>query len=63
MQPNTHLLISINRARVDIPIGSMIVFRGDMPHEGGGYQTPNAQIFISLSSDRYPLSTAFYLIK
>jgi hypothetical protein len=63
LQPNAHLLIGKERARVDIPVGGMIVFRGDMPHAGGGYETPNARIFISLSSNIYPLSNAVYIVK
>ena len=63
LQPNAHLFVGKERVRVDIPVGDMIVFRGDMPHAGGGYEIPNARIFISLSSDTYPLSNAVYLIK
>jgi hypothetical protein len=61
MQPNTHLLIGTDRARVDIPVGSMIVFRGGISHAGGEHQTPNAIILIVHHT--YPLSTAIYLIK
>jgi hypothetical protein len=63
LQPNAHLFVGKERVRVDIPVGDMIVFCGDMPHAGGGYEIPNARIFISLSSDTYPLSNAVYLIK
>ena len=63
LQPNAHLFIGKERVRMDIPVGDMIVFRGDMPHAGGGYETPNARIFISLSSDSYPLSNDVYLLK
>jgi hypothetical protein len=63
LQPHAHLFVGKERVRVDIPVGDMIVFRGDMPHAGGGYEIPNARIFISLSSDTYPLSNAVYLVK
>jgi hypothetical protein len=63
LEPNTHLLIGIERKRVDIPIRSMLIIRGDMPHAGGEYTTANERIFISLSSEFYPVTDKVYLVK
>ena len=63
LENDTHLLIGIERKRVDIPIGSMLIFRGDMPHAGGGYKTANERLFISLSSAFYPATSDVFIVK
>jgi hypothetical protein len=42
--------LGTERKRIDIPIYSMITFRGDFPHAGGGCAVDNTRIFISVSS-------------
>lgn len=63
IEPNTHLLIGIDRKRVEIPVQSMLLFRGDLPHAGGQYIKANSRIFVSFSSEFYPLSNAVYIVK
>ena len=63
LERNTHLLIGKERKRLDIPVGSMLIFRGDMPHAGGEYTTANERLFISLSSTFYPVSNDVYVVK
>lgn len=63
LEPHTHILIGEERVRIDIPVNAMLLFRGDLPHAGGGYAEANARLFISLSSSFYPLSSAVYIVK
>ena len=64
LEPFTHLLVGkVERARVEIPVNSMLLFRGDCYHAGGAYPIKNSRIFISLSSDFCPLDKAVYLVK
>jgi hypothetical protein len=63
IEPNTHLLIGKERKRVEIPVQSMLLFRGDLPHAGGAYIKANSRIFVSISSEFYPLSNAVYIVK
>ena len=64
LQPSTHLLIGkVDRVRVEIPVNSMLLFRGDCWHAGGAYTKKNSRIFISLSSDFCPLDREVYLVK
>ena len=37
-EPNTRLLIGSNRDEFQIPLHSMLFFRGDMLHAGAGYE-------------------------
>jgi hypothetical protein len=60
IEPNTHLLI--HNKRVNIPINSMICFRGNIPHAGGGYSTANTRLFISLSCAQFPVDDNVYIV-
>ena len=48
IQQNTYILVGKTRTRIDLPIRSMICFRGDMPHAGGGYQEDHCRISLFL---------------
>lgn len=60
---NTKLLIGESRDVVDIPLHSMIFFRGDLQHAGAGYPARNSRIFVSASSKPFPATedVFFYL--
>ena len=62
LQTDTHLLTGIERDRLNIPVNSKIIFRGDFIHAGGGYAADNARLFISFSSVFYPSSDSVYFI-
>lgn len=62
LQDETHLLIGTERVRQNIPVNSMIMFRGDLPHAGGGYAADNSRIFISVSSEFYPQSSSVFFV-
>jgi hypothetical protein len=62
LQAETHLLTGTERKRIDIPINSMIMFRGDFPHAGGGYAVDNTRIFISVSSPFFPESDSVFFV-
>jgi hypothetical protein len=62
LQADTHLLTGTERKRIDIPINSMIMFRGDFPHAGGGYAVNNTRIFISVSSPFFPESDSVFFV-
>jgi hypothetical protein len=56
LEENTTLLVGRGRKTVSIPLHSMIFFRGDMPHAGAGYTEENSRLFISASSDLFPVT-------
>jgi hypothetical protein len=62
LQADTHLLTGTERKRIDIPINSMIMFRGDFPHAGGGYAVDNTRIFISVSSPFFTESDSVFFV-
>lgn len=61
IEHGSHLLVGVNKERVDIPINGMIFWRGDCFHAGGGYSSINRRIFISISSFLCPVSDTVYL--
>jgi hypothetical protein len=61
IQNNTQLIIGQRKEIVDIPIFSMLFFRGDMVHAGAGYSEKNSRIFISISSESFPESDGVFL--
>ena len=62
LQNETHLLIGTDRVRQYIPVDSMIMFRGDLPHAGDGYTADNSRIFVSVTSVFYPQSDSVYFV-
>lgn len=62
IEDGTHLLTGIDSKRVDIPKNSMMLFRGDFPHAGGGYAKTNSRIFISISCPLAPLDSSVYIV-
>jgi hypothetical protein len=38
---------------VHIPVGGMIIFRGDCYHAGSAYDTPNIRLFIATGTEKY----------
>lgn len=57
IEPNTRLLTSENRDEIDIPLHSMVLWRGDMLHAGAAYENRNSRLFISASSEARPATT------
>lgn len=55
-QKNTRLLCHMSRTEIDIPLHSMMFFRGDFPHAGAAYRQKHCRLFISLSSASFPLT-------
>ena len=53
-QKNTRLLCHEENTEVDIPLHSMLLYRGDFSHAGAAYNKKNCRLFISLSSELYP---------
>ena len=49
LQPDTHLLVSGKRERIDIPVNSMLLFRDDLPHAGGAYKKATVNKVIKIS--------------
>lgn len=47
----------------DIPIHSMLLFRGDLPHAGAGYASGNTRLFISLSSEKFKVADDVFIVK
>lgn len=62
IQQNTYILVGETRTRIDLPIRSMICFRGDMPHAGGGYQEDHYRIFVSVSSTSCAVTGEVHLV-
>lgn len=50
--PNTRLYVGKNL--IKIPIGSMLIFRGDTLHAGAAYSSDNHRFFISIHHKLYP---------
>ena len=57
---NTKLIFE--KVLIDIPVGSMIIFRGDTPHAGAAYKNYNHRFFISIAHPLYPVHKAVNLI-
>ena len=55
-QANTRLLCHEANTEVDIPLHSMLLFRGDFPHAGAAYSKKHCRLFISLSCEAYPMT-------
>lgn len=49
LQPDTHLLVRGKRERIDIPVNSRLLFRGDLPHAGGAYKKATVNKVIKIS--------------
>jgi hypothetical protein len=62
LQTDIHLLTGIERNRLNIPVNSKVIFRGDFIHTGGGYAADNARLFISISSVFYPSSDSVHFV-
>ena len=58
----TILLVGEGRKTVSIPLPSMLFFRGDITHAGAGYIVENARVFISVSSDAFPVTDDVSLV-
>ena len=63
IEEGSHLLVGKERVKIVIPKNSMLFWRGDLPHAGGGYEKPNKRIFVSISSRLCPVSDSVYLVK
>lgn len=63
LEEGTELLVGKSRIPVSIPLHSMLFFRGDMPHAGAGYPLGNSRLFLSASSDTFPVTDDVYLVK
>jgi hypothetical protein len=63
LEENTRLLIGPLRVSVDIPLHSMLLFRGDMEHAGAAYSVKNTRLFISASCDKFPVTRDVFLVK
>ena len=61
IQDKTELLIGEARETVQIPLYSMLFFRGDMPYARAGYLVENSRLFISASSKSFPESDRVFL--
>jgi hypothetical protein len=57
---NTKLIVE--KVLIDIPVRSMIIFRGDTPHAGAAYKYYNHPFFISIAHPLYPVHKAVNLI-
>lgn len=62
IEENTRLLVGESRKSVDIPLYSMLLFRGDMPHAGAGYSKKNQRLFLSVSSNKFPVTDDVFLV-
>jgi hypothetical protein len=62
LQDEIHLLTGTERKRQNVPLNSIMIFRGDFPHAGGGYTVYNTRIFIPVSSVFYPSSDSVYFV-
>ena len=51
---NTHLLIGKERKRVEIPVQSMLLFRGDLPHAS------NAGTHFAVEFEAFPIFINFF---
>jgi hypothetical protein len=45
----------VEQTLIHIPVGSMIIFRGDTPHAGASYKRHNHRFFISISHELFPV--------
>jgi hypothetical protein len=63
LEYNTQLLVGKFRIPVCIPLHAMLFFRGDMPHAGAGYPLGNSRLFLSASSNTFPVTYDVYLVK
>lgn len=55
-EANTRLLCDAELKEVAIPLYSMLLFRGDFQHAGAAYPQLHHRLFISLSSESFPLT-------
>ena len=63
LEENTRLLVGKLRVSIDIPLYSMLIFRGDMFHAGAAYSVENKRLFISASCDKFPVTRNVHLEK
>ena len=63
LEDNTRLLVGDNKKSISIPIHSMILFRGNMPHAGAKYSTYNTRIFISASCEKFPVTDDVFIVR
>jgi hypothetical protein len=61
IEHDTRLLISKAREEIEVPLHSMVLFRGDMLHAGAAYKTANSRLFISASSTSFPATDDVFL--
>ena len=50
---NTQLIVE--NVLIDIPLGSMIMFRGDTSHAGAAFRRKNHRFFISIAHELFPV--------
>jgi hypothetical protein len=62
-EKNTRLLCDMDKKEIDIPLYSMILFRGDFRHAGAAYSKMNRRLFISLSSESFPETDDVFIHK
>jgi hypothetical protein len=60
-EENTRLLCHVEEKEVNIPLYSMLFFRGDFIHAGAAYAKMNRRIFISISSTSFPVTDDVFL--
>ena len=63
LELNTRLIVGSLRESIDIPLHSMLLFRGDMLHAGAAYTEENRRLFISASCDKFPVTKNVYVSK
>ena len=56
LEENTRLIVGRLGESIDIPLHSMLIFRGDMLHACVGYTDTNRRLFISASCDKFPVT-------
>lgn len=55
LEKDTRLTVGPLKESINIPLHSMLLFRGDMLHAGAAYTDKNQRLFISASCDKFPV--------
>lgn len=58
-----HTKLHVQQELINIPVDSMIIFRGDTPHAGAAYQRHNHRLFISIAHALFPVRKSVGLVK
>lgn len=61
LEENTRLIVGSLRESINIPLHSMLLFRGDMIHAGAAYTVKNRRLFISASCAKFPVTKYVYI--